>query len=60
MKVSLYDKANSRLNRLKNAGFDYEGKIFERTVSPFLLADPKRKDILQSYEKRSINDEICL
>lgn len=51
MKTSLYNKTYTRLNNTKNTGFDYEGKIFERTMSPLLLAEPKRKSILQEFEK---------
>ncbi len=51
MKNSLYEKTNNRLTRVKNTGFDYEGHIFEKTMSPYLFADPNRKDILFSYEK---------
>lgn len=51
MKQSLYDKANNRLTHVKNTGFDYEGHIFEKTMSPYLFADPNRRDILSSYEK---------
>lgn len=51
MKESLYDTANSRLNSIKNTGFDYEGKLFEKSLSPYILADPKRSDILKNYEK---------
>ena len=48
---SLYDFANTRITRLKNTGYNYEGKIFEKTMSPFLFIDPNRKDILSAYEK---------
>lgn len=48
---SLYNKAYSRLDKLKNRGFDYEGKIFQRSMSPLLFADPTRKGILDQYEK---------
>jgi hypothetical protein len=48
---SLYDYANTRLTRLKNTGYAYEGKIFEKTMSPLLFMDPNRKDILSAYEK---------
>lgn len=51
MKESLYDKANSRRTHVKNTGFDYEGRIFEKTMSPYLFADPNRRDILNSYER---------
>lgn len=48
---SLYKKAGTRLDKLKNRGFDYQGKIFEKSMSPLLFADPTRKDILNEYEK---------
>jgi len=48
---SLYEKAYTRMTRLKNTGFQYEGKIFEKTMSPYLFNDPKRRDILLEYEK---------
>ena len=51
MKTSLYDKVNSRLTRNQNSGYKYEGKIFERTLSPYILMDDNRKGILSSYEK---------
>ena len=51
MKESLYKVSTSRMTRLKNTGFDYKGKIFERTMSPYLFADPKRRDILNEFEK---------
>ena len=48
---SLYDYANTRLTRLKNTGYAYEGKIFEKTMSPLIFMDPNRRDILSAYEK---------
>jgi hypothetical protein len=51
MKKSHYKAAYSRLDRLKNRGFDYEGKIFERTISPYIFRDQKRREILQEFEK---------
>lgn len=48
---SLYDKANTRLTRLKNTGYDYEGKIFKKSLSPLIMADPTRASILNEYEK---------
>jgi hypothetical protein len=50
MKKSLYDIPNNRMNRLKNIGYAYEGKIFEKTMSPLIFADPVRRDILASFE----------
>ena len=48
---SLYDVANNRLTRLKNSGFNYKDQIFERTLSPYIMTDPKRRGILLSFEK---------
>ena len=42
---------NNRLDRLRNTGYNYKGKIFEKTLSPLMFADPTRKDILNEYEK---------
>ena len=51
---SLYDKANTRLTRLKNTGYDYEGKIFKKSLSPLIMSDPTRASILNEYEKMVI------
>lgn len=51
MQESLYKKANTRLTRLKNTGFDYKGKLFRRSMSPLIFADPKRAEILDEFEK---------
>jgi hypothetical protein len=51
MKKSLYDFANNRKTYLQNTGFDYEGKIFNRTLSPYIMEDEKRADILHKYEE---------
>ena len=48
---SLYKKTATRLDKLKNRGFDYRGRIFEKSMSPLLFADPTRKGILNEYEK---------
>lgn len=50
-KKSLYDFAESRQTRVKNHGFDYEGKIFRRSLSSFLFGDPKRAAIIDQFEK---------
>ncbi len=48
---SLYDKTNTRLTKLKDTGYDYEGKIFTKSMSPYLFRDPNRRDILGQLEK---------
>lgn len=51
MKESLYQISRTRLTRLKNTGYDYKNKIFEKSLSPYILRDDNRKDILSRYEK---------
>jgi hypothetical protein len=51
MKESLYDKINSRHDKLENIGWNYEGKIFKKSMSPYLLRDPNRLAILTQLEK---------
>ena len=51
MKESLYQISRTRLTRLKNTGYDYKNKIFEKSLSPYILRDDNRKDILSQYEK---------
>jgi hypothetical protein len=48
---SLYKVATNRLTRLKNTGFDYKDKIFEKSMSPLMFADPTRRSIIQEMEK---------
>lgn len=48
---SLYNIAKTRRTKLKNIGYDYKGKIFSKTMSPYLMRDPNRSDILQEFEK---------
>lgn len=48
---SLYKTATNRLTRLRDTGFDYKGRVFEKTMSPLMFADPIRKSILNEIEK---------
>ena len=50
MKESLYDITISRKNNLRNTGGDIQGKIFKQTLSPFILQDPRYKNILLKIE----------
>lgn len=51
-KKSWYEFINSQNDIRSNEGFDYEGKIFEKTLSnPILQGDKNRMDILASIEK---------
>lgn len=51
MNESLYDIAKTRHTRLKNTGYDYKGKIFQKSLSPYLMSDPNRSSILAEFEK---------
>jgi hypothetical protein len=51
MKKSLYDAANSRIEKINYLGYNYEGKILKRTLSNYLFRDPKRAEILQKLEE---------
>lgn len=44
------DKLEHRNDRIENLGFDYQGKIFENTISKVITADPKRKKMLDKVE----------
>jgi hypothetical protein len=51
-KKSYYEYINSINDRRNNVGFDYEGKIFEKTLSSITLGgDKNRTSILNSLEK---------
>lgn len=51
-KKSWYEFINSQNDIRSNVGFDYEGKIFEKTLSNQVLqGDKNRVDILASMEK---------
>jgi len=50
-KKSIYDFIHSQNDVRLNKGFDYEGKIFENTLSTQVLnGDKDRSDILASIE----------
>ena len=51
-KQSWYDFIESQNDNRSNLGFDYEGKIFENTLSNQVInGDSNRVDILASIEK---------
>jgi hypothetical protein len=50
MKKSLYDIANSRKEKINSLGFDYEGKIFKKTLSSYIFVSPTRTSILEKFE----------
>jgi hypothetical protein len=50
-KKSIYDFIHSQNDKRLNTGFNYEGRIFEKTLSAQVLnGDKDRKDILSSIE----------
>lgn len=51
MRNSLYEVTKHRLDVLDNTGFDYKGKIFSRTMSPYIFNESKRASILTELEK---------
>lgn len=51
-KKSWYEFINSQNDIRSNVGFDYEGKIFDKTLSNQVLqGDKNRMDIIESMEK---------
>lgn len=51
-KKSWYDFINTQNEIRSNVGFDYEGKIFEKTLSNQIMnGDKNRTDILASIER---------
>lgn len=49
---SYYDYINSTEDKRPNVGFDYEGKILDKTLSSITLdGDNNRKSILKSLER---------
>lgn len=51
-KKSWYDFINTQNEIRSNVGFDYEGKIFEKTLSNQIInGDKNRTDILASIER---------
>ena len=50
IKKSLYKVAENSRNQILNKGFDYQGKIFEKTMSSFIFREEKRTNILAMIE----------
>lgn len=50
IKKSLYDIAENQFNQIGNKGYDYEGKIFENSMSHVLFNEDKRAGILKQME----------
>ena len=47
---SYFEIAESRIKEGQQLGFDYRGKLYEKSVSQLVLADDKRKSIIQKMD----------
>jgi hypothetical protein len=50
IKKSLYEIAEHQQDVVTNKGFDYQGHIFERSMSSFMFRDPTRASLLAQIE----------
>jgi len=48
---SYFDIAENRVKEGQQLGFDYRGKLYEKSVSSLVMADPKRKSIIQKMDE---------
>lgn len=51
VKKSVYDLPEHSRDDIKNTGFDYEGKILQKSLSHELYKDPTRSDLIGQWEK---------
>lgn len=51
LKQSLYEVTENSRNDIKNKGFDYHGRIFEKTMSSFIFREENRTNILLKVEE---------
>ena len=40
-----------QFDELKNIGYDWRTNVFSRTISPYILSDSKRKDLIEEMRK---------
>lgn len=50
IKTSLYDVAENRKTSVLHKGFEYEGRLFEKSMSKWMFAEEKRTQILEKIE----------
>lgn len=50
-RISYVEAAENRSREGQQLGFDYRGKLYEKSVSPLILADTKRKKIVQKMDE---------
>ena len=48
---SYFEAAENRINEGQQLGFDYRDKLYERSVSPLILADKKRNSIVSKMNE---------
>lgn len=51
LKKSLYEVTEHSRDNILNKGFDYHGRLFEKTMSSFLFREEKRSSILAKVEE---------
>lgn len=49
-KVSLYDVTESQRDDIKHLGYNYEGKLFQNSMSKEIFKEAKRESILAKIE----------
>jgi len=47
---SIYDRTATRVEKINNLGYNYEGKILKKTLSSYLFKDPSRSEILAKID----------
>lgn len=50
LRKSVYDEAEHLRDRVMYKGFNYEGRIFEKSMSNYLFREEKRRNILAMLE----------
>jgi len=51
VRPSYYEAAEKRIAEGQQLGFDYRGKLYEKSVSSLVLADEKRKSIVSKMDE---------
>jgi hypothetical protein len=51
---SYYQYMIHQQDALRNQGFDYETKLFERILSPYMLVDPRKSLVLDYFQKMAV------
>jgi hypothetical protein len=51
IRPSYFEAAEKRVAEGQQLGFDYRGKLYEKSISPLILADKKRNSIISKMDK---------